>query len=56
MAVKDQIFSELALLGGNFGVGGDVGRIYDRHIQPSLNGMVKHDTVKNRAGSWHETK
>ena len=37
-AVEDQVLGQLALLGRDFGIGGDVRRVDDRHIQPGLHG------------------
>ena len=39
-AVEDQILRQLALLGGDVGVGGHVGRVDDGHVQPGLNAVI----------------
>ncbi len=55
-AVEDQIFSQFPFFVRYFGVGGDVSRVDDRHVQTSLDGVIQHHTVQNRAGDWFKTK
>ena len=55
-AVEDQIFRQFAVFRWDFSIGGDLGRIDDGHIQTGLHGMVEHDAVQNRPGSWRQAK
>ena len=55
-AVEDQIFGQLAFFGWDLGVGGDVGRIDDGHIQTGLHAVIQHDAVEDGAGGWRQAK
>src|SRR5690606_7562626 len=48
--VEDQVVGELALLGGDLRVGGDVRGVDDRQVEPRLDGVVHEDGVQYRAG------
>ncbi len=55
-AVENQVFGQLALFGGDFGVGFDVRGVDNRHIQPGFDTVVEHDRVQGRAGVGGQAK
>ena len=55
-AVEDQVFGQLAFFLRNFGIRRDMRRVDNRHIQPGLHGMVKHDAVQHRASRRRQPK
>src|SRR5947209_16183036 len=46
-AIEDEILGELALLLIDLSIGGNMGRINNRHIESRFNGMVQENAVQN---------
>ena len=49
-AVEDQVFGQLVFLGRDLGIGCDLRRVDDGHIQAGLYAVIEHDRIQHRAG------
>jgi len=55
-AIEDQVLGKLALLAVDLGIGRDMRRVDNSHIQARFHSMIEEDAIENGARVWFQSE